>query len=403
MMNVSIPDPIVQTDIPILKLNPKAHNRVRNGHPWIFRDELAAHQSIDAGSIIRVETDYGYDLGLGFYHPSSQIAVRLLRWQEKQVDTHFFISRLQSALALRQRLFPAEPVYRLCFGESDYLPGLVIDRYGDYCAVQLLSAGMDILRPMIFEAMLAIMPDLKGIILKNDSQLRMKEGLQPGEEIVWGNIPEEIPIIENGIKLSLSLLKGQKTGYFLDQRLNRAFVGSLAKGLTVLDCFTNQGGFALNAAAGGAIKAVGIDSAASAVQACRNNAELNGFDQCSFVQADVFDYLKDQAAAGNKWDMVILDPPAFAKSKGSVAQARRGYSEINRQALKLISTGGYLISASCSHHVSEEMLLECISAEAKRINRQLRLLWRGGQSPCHPVLLTMPETRYLKCLIFEVQ
>ncbi|MFN8368497.1 MAG: class I SAM-dependent rRNA methyltransferase [Candidatus Kapaibacterium sp.] len=386
----------------LLTLKPKSHNRVRNGHLWIFRDELAPHEPLQAGTLIRLHTDYGYDLGVGVYHPTSQIAVRLLRWQNESLDG-FFEQRITEALQLRARLFPAEPTYRLVFGESDFLPGLIIDRYGDYFAMQLLSAGMDVRKNEIINAIRTVFPNTKGIIAKNDSQLRVKEGLRTEEEVVYGEIPDEITVTENGITLSISLTHGQKTGYFLDQRRNRAMVAELSNGLSVLDCFTNQGGFALNAAKGGASRAVGVDISASAIERCKRNAELNGFENCEWLKDDVFDYLKQQAQQEAKWDMVILDPPAFTKSKANIPQAKRGYAEINRQALKLITNGGFLVSSSCSHHIAEPMFLEIIEAEAKRINRKLKLIQRGMQSPCHPIYVPMPETQYLKFFVFEVR
>jgi 23S rRNA (cytosine1962-C5)-methyltransferase len=241
------------------------------------------------------------------------------------------------------------------------------------------------------------------VIAKHDSQLRIKEGLEQGEYIVFGEIPDFIEISEHEIRLRVSLLHGQKTGYFLDQRLNRAWVGRLSQGMDVLDCFTNQGGFALHAAQGGAKSVLGVDSAAQAIESSKANAELNGFTTCTFQQADVFDYLKQAVHDDMSWDIIILDPPAFTKSKATLARAKRGYAEINRQALKLIRSGGYLVTASCSQHLTVQMLTDIVQAESKRINRKLRLIHIGGQSPCHPILPIMPETSYLKCLTFAVE
>lgn len=383
-----------------LRLAPKAHKRLRQGHLWVFRDELAVHEPCAAGELVRIVTDYDYDMGVGFYHPTSQIAVRLLAAPD--FDRPMMVERLTSALRLRERLFAPETAYRLVFGESDGLPGLIADRYGDYVSVQFLSAGIDARRDEITSALREVLPDVKGIIAKNDSQLRSKEGLPRTTEVLYGEIPERVEMTENGIRYELSLTEGQKTGYFLDQRMNRSFVGRLSRGLRVMDCFTNQGGFALNAAAGGAAQVLGVDSSASAIAACARNAQLNGFDRCSWLEADVFDDLKRRAAQAEKWDMIILDPPAFTKTKAQVAQAKRGYAEINRQALKLIEDGGFLVSASCSHHMREDMLLEVIMDESRRVNRKLTLIHRGDQSPCHPVYLPMPETHYLKFFVFRV-
>lgn len=383
-----------------LRLAPKAHKRIRQGHLWVFRDELAPHEPCEAGDLVRIVTDYDYDLGVGFYHPTSQIAVRLLAAPDFTKER--ITNRLRSALQLREQLFAPETAYRLVFGESDGFPGLIVDRYGDYCAVQFLSAGIDKRRAEITEALQDVMPNVKGIIAKNDSQLRSKEGLPRTTEVLFGEIPPSIEMTENGIRYNLSLAEGQKTGYFLDQRVNRSFIAQIAKGLRVMDCFTNQGGFALNAAAGGALEVLGVDSSASAIEACSRNAALNNYTQCSWLVADVFDDLKRRAAAAEKWDIIILDPPAFTKTKAQVAQAKRGYAEINRQALKLISNGGYLVSASCSHHMREDMLMDVILEESRRVNRKLALVYRGHQSPCHPVYMPMPETQYLKFLVFRV-
>jgi len=378
------------------------HGRIREGHPWVFAESLKKHDPLPAGSLVRLMTDYDYDCGIGFYNAHSSIAIRLLHIHD-EVNVDFFVNRLRSALAIRERVFPTMDSYRLCFGESDELPGLIIDRYGDYCAMQCLSYGMDARIDMIIEALKMIIPTLKGVIAKHDSSLRLKEGLEQGEYIVYGEIPDHIHIQEHEIKLEISLMHGQKTGYFLDQRLNRKWVEQLSGGLDVLDCFTNQGGFALHAAKGGAKSVLGIDSAKQAIEASKRNAELNGYSHVEFEQADVFDFLKSSVQTGKTWDLIILDPPAFTKSKATLARAKRGYAEINRQALKLIRPGGFLVSASCSQHLTTNMLTEIVQSESKRVNRSLRLIHVGGQSPCHPILPIMPETSYLKCLTFEVQ
>ncbi len=398
--------------LPILNLKPKEQRRLKSGHLWIFRDELIEPtEPLASGSLVRIHTDSGVDMGIGFYHPTSQIAVRLLRFLGNDLTEDFFRERLQTALALRRRLFPVEQSYRLVFGESDFLPGLIIDRYHDgshdYFAVQCLSAGMDARIEIISSALRSVFPQTAGIIAKNDSALRIKEGLQREEHIVFGTIPDAVHITENGIRLAVSLIAGQKTGYFLDQRVNRAFIAHIAQDLSVLDCFTNQGGFALNAAKGGARNAVGIDISASAIARSQENAKINGFTNCSFIKADVFEYLKEQAQkrlAGeiHGWDMVILDPPAFTKSKANISQAKRGYADINRTALKLITPGGFLVSSSCSHHISADMLYDIIEQESARANRKLKLIFSGMQSPDHPVYMPMPETRYLKFFVFEV-
>lgn len=378
--------------------------RLKQGHLWIFRDEIASlsTDSLQAGDLVRVVTDYGYDCGIGFYHPNSQIAVRLLRHNEDALTVDFFRQRLDYARTMREQFFHDSRSYRLCFGESDFLPGLIIDRYDTYFALQTLSAGMEQRLPLILQALQELFPDIQGVIEKNDSRIRDLEGLPRRESVLWGTIPPIVRIKENGINLDISLEHGQKTGYFFDQRLNRAAIATIAKDLRVLDCFTNQGGFALHAAKAGAASCMGVDISQSAVDACIRNAQINNLTNTEFIKADVFTLLKQKAQQGEKWDMVILDPPAFTKSKHTVPQAKRGYADINRQALRLLSNGGYLVSSSCSHHISEEMFFDIIHDEAQRINRRLQLVWRGQQSPDHPILLGMPETQYLKFLVFRV-
>jgi 23S rRNA (cytosine1962-C5)-methyltransferase len=267
---------------------------------------------------------------------------------------------------------------------------------------------MDIRKDAICEALRHIFPQTRAIIEKNNSALRKHDGLDQRESLLWGDIPEEIQMTENGIHSALSLMEGQKTGYFLDQKLNRQKVKEMASGLRVLDCFTNQGGFALHAVAGGAASALGLDSSAAAIERCRANVHLNGMEaRAAFECEEVLDYLHAAAECFTQggerlWDMIILDPPAFAKSRAQVPQAKRGYAKINRMALRVLPRGGFLVTGSCSHHVSEDVLLSVILEEAQRERRQLRLVFRGGQSPCHPVLASMPETAYLKFFIFEV-
>ncbi len=392
------------------------HNtRLRAGHLWVFSNELESIPTdLPAGSLVEVRSAGGHSYGTALFNPNSLIAARLLVSDAQELDVAFFAQRLGEAFALRQRIFPHESSYRLVFGESDFLPGLVIDRYSDgstgsdYFVLQTLSVGMDIRKDTIVEALRTVFPQTKAIIEKNNSALRKHDGLDQRESVLWGEVPTEIQMTENGVLSALSLMEGQKTGYFLDQKLNRLKVKELSKGLRVLDCFTNQGGFALHAVAGGAVSALGLDSSLSAIERCRLNAERNGMEgRAIFECEEVLDYLHAAAerftTSGEKlWDMIILDPPAFAKSRAQVPQAKRGYAKINRMALRILPRGGFLVTGSCSHHVSEETLLGVIQEEAQRERRRLRLVFRGGQSPCHPVLASMPETEYLKFFIFEV-
>jgi 23S rRNA (cytosine1962-C5)-methyltransferase len=385
-----------------LTLKPREERRLRDGHLWAYRDELVHAPDAVPGELVRLVAHDGSSLGSGVYNPLSKIAVRLLGGEVETLDTDFFVRRFRTSLQLRRRMLPNEEAYRLVFGEADLLSGLIVDVYGQYAALQMLSAGMDRAKPHVIEALRQVLPDLKGIIEKNTAQTRKKEGLELVDAVVWGEIPERVLVRENGLALEIDLLGGQKTGYFLDQKINRRVVGSLSAGRSVLDCFCNVGGFALNAAMGGAAMALGVDSSEAAISSAIRHAEINGLDNCQFVKANVFDLLREHIEHERVWDMVVLDPPSFAKSRSAIRGALAGYSELNRSALKLLRPGGLLVSSSCTQLVSEHDLLDILYRESARIRKRLRLVHRGSQAPDHPVLLSMPETQYLKFLVFEV-
>ncbi len=378
--------------------------RVRSGHLWIFSNELQQVPPLPPGSLVRVLTAAGDSVGIGLYNPHSLICVRLLGidGDVTTLGLDFFVERLSRALQLRQQLCRGEAMYRLVHGEADLLPGLVVDRYGEYLALQTLSVGMDQRLPTIVEALRTVLPEVQGIVEKNLSRLRELEQLPQQQRVLYGHIPERFVLEEFGLRIEIRLLEGQKTGAYLDQRYHRLLTGRLATGLRVLDCFTYHGGFALHAAAQGAGEVLGIDSSGSALEVARRNAELNALQHVRFHEADVFSFLREQVASGAQWDMVILDPPAFAKSRRHVPSAKQGYSELNRLALLLLPPGGFLVTSSCSHHVFEAVFLELIFTEAARLGRRLRMLYRGTQPPDHPILLSMPETQYLKFFIFQV-
>jgi 23S rRNA (cytosine1962-C5)-methyltransferase len=384
-----------------LTLKPREHLRLRGGHLWVFTDELTALPEAEPGTVVRVVTHDGVSYGTGFYNPQSKIAVRLLGTEEERIDAEFIASRLRSAQLLRERVLPGESAYRVVFGESDLMSGLIIDRFGDHFTMQMLSAGFDRLRDEIVTAIRDVFPHVHGIIERNTARTRLKEGLDLRDGILFGDVPEHIEITENGLKIIVDLAGGQKTGYFLDQKVNRRIAASFAHGRSVLDCFCNVGGFALNAAAAGATEVLGVDSSASAVEAAERNARHNGLEHCAFQTANVFDVLRAHADEGRVWDVVILDPPSFAKTRGAIPRAKAGYAELHRAALRVVAPGGVLISSSCTQLVPEDMLLEIIEREAARNRRRLRLLHRGSQAPDHPVLLAMPETQYLKFLVFD--
>jgi 23S rRNA (cytosine1962-C5)-methyltransferase len=377
-----------------------AESRIKFGHLWVFSNEPESLPKIEAGEVVDVFDGFGVSYGCAFYNPSSLICGRLLKY-DKEPDLDFFVRRIEEARDMRLKALGDIEMCRLVFSESDLLPGLVVDKYGDYFAVQILSAGMDKRKQLIAKALVSVFPNAKGIIEKNDTRLREIEGLPLDSSVLFGEIPETIQVSEQGVKLELSLSSGQKTGYFLDQRNNRRFIRDLSKGLSVLDCYTNQGGFALNAGLGGATKIAAVDCSEIALECVKRNAEINGLE-IETVKADVPDFLNAEIAKGAKWDMIILDPPAFAKNRKSVPKAKAAYGKINRLAMKMLNTGGYLISSSCSHHIFEDVFAETVYREACKLGKQLKLIYRGGQAPDHPILMSLPETQYLKFFVFQV-
>lgn len=385
----------------ILNLKKKCDYRLLNGHQWVFSNELESIPKLSPGETVEIISANGYNFGKAFYNPNSLISCRLLNTFD-DINLEFFINRISDAYKNRKILFQGEEIYRLVFGESDFLPGLVIDKYCDYFSIQILSAGMEKNKELIFSALKSIFPNLKGIILKNFSKLRELEGLEQYEKVEFGEIPDELITFENKIKLNIKLIDSQKTGYFLDQKINRSFISTISKNKTVLDLFCNQGAFALNSAIGGAKNVTGVDISETAINQSNINKELNNLTNCDFIKFDVSDYLRMAIEQNKKWDLIILDPPAFTKSKKDLKNAMIGYSKINRMALKCIQKDGFLATGSCSQHLSEEDFLFLIRKEAEKLKLQLKLVFRGNQSPDHPILLSMPETNYLKFFVFQV-
>jgi 23S rRNA (cytosine1962-C5)-methyltransferase len=378
-----------------ITLKKNEERRILRGHQWIFSNEIQAIAG-DPTSGERVEI-HRHDaklLGFGFFNPHSLIAVRVLSTADEPVDFAFFEKRIRSALALRTKLFPGSSVYRLVHGESDFLPGLIIDRYNGYFAIQTLSAGMDRMLTLISDVLESIFSP-KGIVERNESGLRNLEQLPLKSGILRGTVEPTI-IDLNGVKFTVDILAGQKTGFFLDQRVNRTLIQPFAKDMRVLDCFSNEGGFALHAASAGAATVTGIDSSEHAIAQCRANADLNGFSSTNFLCADVFQALDEAIVRQDRYDLVIVDPPAFAKNKKTVATALKGYKELNTKAMMLLDSGGILATASCSHHVDEDSFIEMLGDSARKAERKIRILTFQGASPDHPVLPAMPETKYLK-------
>lgn len=380
-------------------MNRKATERIQSGHPWVFTSDVIDAAAASPGAVVKVIDPKGRALGTAHYSSTSQIALRLLSRHVEPVNQQFLFERLQAALQFRERVVSGSNAYRLIHAEGDLLPGLVVDRYADWLVVQLLDQGMDALAADVTAALSKLLQP-RGILARNDVSVRAKESLPLETKMLLGQLPPLVEIQMNGFQFSADLLSGQKTGVFLDQRENYLAVQRYARG-KALDCFTGSGGFAIHLAP--ACESVeGLDSSAPALETARRNAEINNLANIRFREASVLEYLPALVSSRAHYDLVVVDPPAFSKSRGALEGAARGYKELNLRALRLLSKGGVLVSCSCSHHMSEAHFLEVIAAAALDCGKTLRILERRTQSQDHPILLTVPETHYLKCLIFEV-
>ena len=385
-----------------VSIRKREEKRLGRGHLWVFSNEIERIDGSPAtGDIVDVLRHDGAFIGRGFYHPHSLIAVRLLaREEDEQIDDAFFRRRITAALDFRQSLYPGEEAYRLLHGESDGLPGLLIDVYGKANVLQILSAGMDRRSDMIVRILRELLePDL--IVARNDSPLRTLEGL-PSESAVLAGEPASVVISEHGILYEVDVVGGQKTGMFLDQKDNRSAVRRYLKDRRVLDCFSNSGGFALNAAAGGARGVSAVDASAESVELARRNFDRNGLKADHLVCADVFEHLALLRDASERFGGIILDPPAFTKNKRSVVTALKAYRKLNMLALRVLEPNGILVTASCSHHITRDDFLTMVAESAHRTGRTIRFLEIRGAAADHPVLPAMPETEYLKLAICSV-
>lgn len=379
-----------------VKVNKRGADRVRHGHLWIYKSDIV---SVDAagGSIVSVTDERNNFVGQALYSDSSQIALRFLTTIKETIDRDWWTKRIASA-ARRRRLSPDTNAYRLIYSEGDLLSSLIVDRYDDVFVMQNLSQGMDAVKPLITDVLVDLFKP-KAIIERNDARVRQLEGLPLTTGTLYGAAPDEIEILQHGLKFMVSPGGGQKTGSFLDQRENRVAARNAAQGSTrALDCFTFNGGFALHLATV-ASEVVALDISADAVGAARRNAALNQLENVEFREVNVFDALREMESANEGFDTIVLDPPAFAKNRASLKAAIRGYKEINLRALKLLNPGGVLISCTCSYHVSEELFLEILSSAAIDAHRRLQIVEKRMQCEDHPVLMGMPETYYLKCII----
>ena len=387
------------SNVPVVRVNRKAADRVFSGHPWIFASDVVDRGSAQPGDAVTVTDPKGNALGTAHYSSTSQITLRLLTRRVEPVDRAFLKRAIEAAYQFRKRVVQNSNAYRVVHAEGDLLPGLIVDRYGDYVSLQLLNQGMDRLSPEIMNVLEELLGP-KGIVARNDVATRAKENLDAEVKILSGTVPEHVDIEMNGLAFQVDLLGGQKTGVFLDQRENYLAIRRWSRG-QALDCFTGCGGFALHlASVCDSVEAV--DSSELAVTIAKRNAMSNGITNVEFRESNVLDYLPALVSARRNFDVVIVDPPAFAKSRSALEGAVRGYKEINLRALRLLRPGGILVSCSCSHHMSEAHLFEVIAEAALDSRKQLRVLERRTQAIDHPILLTVPETHYLKCLVFEV-
>ncbi len=381
---------------------------IKKGGMWIYDNEIASVAgSFKNGDIVIVHDFDGYPLGKGFINQISKIRIRMLtRDIGQDIDNTFFIKRLENAWEYRKKTVDTDSC-RIVFGEADYLPGIVIDKFADILVVQSLALGMDRYKDLIVQGLKEILArdgiNIRGVYERSDAKVRLQEGMERVKGFIGGEFDTEVQIVENGVKYYVDVKEGQKTGFFLDQKYNRNAIRKLCKDAKVLDCFTHTGSFALNAAQAGAKSVLGIDSSGSGIAQAVRNAELNGLQGVAESEcADVFDKLPELEEAGEKFDVVILDPPAFTKSRNSVKNAVKGYREINLRAMKIVKDGGFLATCSCSHFMDYELFTKTIGQAAANVHKVLRQVEFRTQAPDHPILWEAGESYYLKFYIFQV-
>lgn len=404
----------VEREFPRFTITAKGTRWVEQGHPWIYADEVIREEGqCENGSLVDAVSEKGKYLGTGFVSRESKIRVRLIsRNANDRFDEAFWQRRIQYAWDYRKTVMAGDiSCCRVIFGEADGFPGLTVDRFSNILVTQTLSVGMEKIKPMLLPLLVQVLrrdgQTIDGIFERNDVAIRELEGLEQNKG--WFDLGEPFPdtvteICENGVYYRVDVENGQKTGFFLDQKYNRLAVARLAKGRRVLDCFTHTGSFALNAAMGGAEQVTAVDISASAIEMAKENARRNGLtDRMDFLVADVFDLLPELAAKGKApYDFIILDPPAFTKSRKTVDSAQRGYKEINMRALRLLPRGGYFATASCSHFMPSEQFVRMLRSAALDAGVELRQIEARQQAPDHPILWNVPETDYLKFYLFQV-
>jgi 23S rRNA (cytosine1962-C5)-methyltransferase len=383
--------------LPPVVVSKRGELRVRSGHPWIFRSDVTRAGGVPPGAVVRVFGPTGRPLGFAFFSSKSEIQLRMVE-RGDTLSPSFLRDRLEAARAWRDAVAPGVEACRLVHGEGDGIPSLVVDRYGEYLVVQTLSQATEALKSEITATLVSLFQP-RGVLERNDPRVRALEGLPQQVGVLHGEVPEGVTVAENGVRFEADLWRGQKTGLFLDQRENHAMARSYAKG-RVLDGFTYNGGFGLQVAAQ-CDEVVAVDVSTEAVARVQRNAALNGIANVTAREANVFDYLHDLDGRGERFDTVILDPPAFAKSKSAVEKARRGYKEINLRALKILRPGGCLITCSCSYHVHESDLEAILAEAAVDAQATVSVVEKRRQARDHPILLGVPETYYLKCFVLR--
>lgn len=381
---------------------------LKAGGLWVYDNEISGIDGVfENGDIVAVEDFDGYFLGYGFMNMNSTIRIRIMsRKKEHEITEEFLERRIRDCWEYRKAVTDTDSC-RLIFGEADFLPGFVVDKFSDVLVVQSLALGIDRLKPFLLDTLVKVLKEdgitIRGIYERSDAKVRTREGMERIKGFIGEPFDTKVEIIENGVRYLVDVQEGQKTGFFLDQKYNRRAVARLCGGKRVLDCFTHTGSFALNAGLAGAEHVLGVDASELGVAQARENAQLNGLsDRVEFLCEDVFELLPRLESEGEKFDVVILDPPAFTKSRSSVKNAAKGYKEINLRAMKLVKDGGYLATCSCSHFMTPDLFVQTIKEAARNVHKRLRQVEYRTQAPDHPILMSADESYYLKFCIFQV-
>lgn len=382
-----------------ITLRKTRETRVRSGHPWLYASEIERVEGESAAGVAEVYSAKGTFLARALYNPASQIALRILTTHDEPIDADFFARRVRTAWEYRQRFCDVNSC-RAIYAEADFLPGLVVDKFGGVLVVQVLSLGMELWKRELTDILVEVIRP-EGIYERNDVPVRRLEGMQETTGLLYGDVPDRVPMVENGIVYAVDVKHGQKTGFFLDQKENRAAIAPLCPGARVIDMFCHNGSFALNAAKYGAREVTGVDISEEALAVARDNARANGLD-ANFEAHNCFDLLRALSDRGEKYDLVILDPPAFTKTRQMTERALRGYKEINLRGMKLVPNGGFLVSCSCSQHVDDAAFTAMLNEAARDAKKKLRMVEFRTQAKDHPILPASPETKYLKCAILQV-